>query len=186
MSDSKEKNQLKQQCELFKNRKLPNQTTGLVITKIANNCLFMVGSHIAHDCQIDSNVILVNNATLGGHVIIQNNAIVGGNSAVHQFVSIGKYSMIGGMSGVGQDIIPYTLYMGIRSYLRGLNLIGLKRKGLNSKQILILKKTYSIIFNNRDSIINNITKVKNSNCKEIDEIINFINKFNSKTKLVIK
>jgi len=80
------------------------------------------------------------------------------------------------MSGVGQDIIPYALYVGIRSYLRGLNFIGLKRKGLNSKQILILKKTYSIIFDNRDSIMNNIGKIKKNKNKEINEIINFINK----------
>ena len=83
----------------------------------------MVGAHVAHDCHISSNVILANNATLAGHVTIHNNAILGGLSGVHQFVSIGKYAMIGGMSGVESNIIPYALYTGIRSNLRGLNLI---------------------------------------------------------------
>ena len=83
----------------------------------------MVGSHIAHDCQISSNVILVNNATLGGHVNIEEGAIIGGNSGVHQFVNIGKFAMIGGMSGVGENIIPYALYTGVRSNLKGLNLM---------------------------------------------------------------
>ena len=148
---------------------------GNMKTEIHNNCLFMVGSHIAHDCKISNNVILANNATLAGHVTIDDNAIIGGLSAIHQFVRIGKYSMIGGMSGVGQDIIPYSLYIGIRSYLKGLNLIGLKRKGLSSKQILNLKKNYFIIFDNKDSIMNNIKKIKKNNSKEIEEIINFIN-----------
>ena len=146
---------------------------GKMKTEIGNNCLFMVGSHVAHDCKISNNVILANNATLAGHITIDDNVIIGGLSAIHQFVRIGKYSMIGGMSGVEQDIIPYSLYIGIRSYLRGLNLIGLKRKGLNSNKILMLKKMYSIIFNNKDLIINNIKKIKSNN-QEIKEIINFI------------
>ena len=75
-------------------------------------------------------MILANNATLAGHVSIDHNAIVGGLSAIHQFVNIGKYAMIGGMSGVESNIIPYGLYTGIRDNLRGLNLIGLKRKNI--------------------------------------------------------
>ena len=111
----------------------PGTTGGGLKTTIQDNCLFMVGSHIAHDCKINSNVILANNATLAGHVEIDNYAILGGNSAVHQFVKIGKYAMIGGMSGVEKDIIPYGLYIGIRESLKGINVIGLRRKGLESK-----------------------------------------------------
>ena len=106
----------------------PGTNGGGLKTVINNNCLFMVGSHIAHDCLIESNVILANNATLAGHVEIAENAIIGGNSAVHQFVQIGKNSMIGGMSGVEKNILPYCLYIGIRTGLKGLNLVGLKRK----------------------------------------------------------
>ena len=88
----------------------------------------MIGVHIAHDCQIFSNVIMSNNVTLAGHVKIYENSIIGGLTGIHQFVTIGKYSMIGGMSGVGTSIIPYGLYTGVREKLRGLNIIGLKRK----------------------------------------------------------
>ena len=103
----------------------PGTEGGGLYTKIRDNCLFMVGSHIAHDCFIGSNIILANNATLAGHVEIDNNAIIGGNSAIHQFVKIGKNAMVGGMSGLEKNLIPYGLYIGIRSNMKGLNLIGL-------------------------------------------------------------
>ena len=136
----------------------------------------MVGSHIAHDCKINSNVILANNATLAGHVEIDNYAILGGNSAVHQFVKIGKYAMIGGMSGVEKDIIPYGLYIGIRESLKGINVIGLKRKGLESKTINKINKTTKQIFNKEDTIINNIEKLNfdQTSIVEVKEIIDFI------------
>ena len=152
----------------------PGTKDGGMITKIENNCLIMIGSHIAHDCLISSNAVLVNNSTLGGHVKIGENAIIGGNSAVHQFVNIGKYAMIGGMSGVESNIIPYGLYFGIRSNLRGLNIIGLKRKGLTTSEITELKKNYFLIFNKDKSIVENIENIKSSNNNEIKEIINFI------------
>ena len=120
--------------------------------RVGNNCLFMVGAHVAHDCHIYSNVILANNATLAGHVTIHNNAILGGLSAVHQFVSIGKYAMIGGMSGVGLNIIPYGLYLGIRDNLRGLNLIGLKRKNVDTKTINKINKIFKKIFCDSNSL----------------------------------
>ena len=145
-------------------------------TIIKDNCLFMVGSHIAHDCKINSNVILANNATLAGHVEIDNNAIIGGNSAIHQFVRIGKYAMIGGMSGVEKDIIPYGLYTGIRENLKSLNLIGLKRKGLNSININKIKNLVKIIFNKNEIIENNIKNniVSSSKILEIKDIVEFI------------
>ena len=150
---------------------------GGMITKIENHCLIMIGAHIAHDCQISSNVILVNNATLGGHVSIDENAIIGGNSAVHQFVNIGKYAMIGGMSGVGTNIIPYGLYFGIRSNLKGLNLIGLKRKNLKKEQIHKINSVFKKIFIQTNNIESNINKLSQDekNITEIKEIIEFIN-----------
>ena len=154
----------------------PGTRKGGMKTLIKNKCLFMVGSHIAHDCQISSNVILVNNATLGGHVNIEEGAIIGGNSGVHQFVNIGKFAMIGGMSGVGENIIPYALYIGIRSNLRGLNLIGLKRKKISSIQINMIKKIFKKIFNSNFTILENIKNLNKEerNIDQIKEIINFI------------
>ena len=154
----------------------PGTKNGGMKTLIENKCLFMVGSHVAHDCKIASDVILVNNATLGGHVNIAEGAIIGGNSAVHQFVNIGKFAMIGGMSGVGSNIIPYALYTGIRSNLRGLNLIGLKRKNISSNKINKINKIFKKIFNSKFTILENIEKLKKEerSLDQIKEIINFI------------
>ena len=154
----------------------PGTKGGGLKTIIENNCLFMVGSHVAHDCIIKSNVILANNATLAGHVEIFENAILGGNSAVHQFVKIGKFAMIGGMSGVEKNIIPYGLYTGIRADLKGINIIGLKRKGINSNQIKIIIKSVKLIFDSSNSIEINVKNLSDTFTKieEIKEIIKFI------------
>ncbi len=95
-------------------------------TIIGNNCLFMISSHIAHDCKIGNNVIIANNVPLGGHVTIEDSVVIGGNSAVQQFTRIGRLAMIGGMTGVLKDVIPFGLSIGNRNYLQGLNLIGLR------------------------------------------------------------
>ena len=160
----------------------PGTEGGGMITIIKDNCLFMVGSHIAHDCIIGSNIILANNATLAGHVEIDNNAIIGGNSAIHQFVKIGKNAMVGGMSGLEKNLIPYGLYIGIRSKMKGLNLIGLKRKGLDNNKIKSLNKFIETIFDNNDSIENNLNKIKNEtkSIEEAIEIIDFIEKSNKR------
>ena len=84
-------------------------------TLIGNNCLFMISSHIAHDCQVGNNVIIANNVPLGGHAIIEDNVVIGGNSAVQQFTRIGKMAMIGGMTGVLHDVIPFGLSTGNRN-----------------------------------------------------------------------
>ena len=104
-------------------------------TVIGNKCLLMISSHIAHDCNIGNNVVIANNVPLGGHVTIEDSVVVGGNSAVQQFTRIGRLAMIGGMTGVLKDVIPFGLSFGNRNYLRGINLIGLKRKKYNNKKM---------------------------------------------------
>jgi UDP-N-acetylglucosamine acyltransferase len=160
----------------------PGTKGGGLNTVIKNNCLFMVGSHIAHDCLIESNVILANNATLAGHVEIGENAIIGGNSAVHQFVQIGKNSMIGGMSGVEKNILPHCLYIGIRTGLKGLNLIGLKRKKVTNKNIKLISSFLYNIFDKKDSIEINLKNldIKYEKILEIQEMIQFIKKSNKR------
>jgi UDP-N-acetylglucosamine acyltransferase len=154
----------------------PGTTDGGMKTVIKDNCLIMIGSHIAHDCIINSNSILVNNSTLGGHVQIGEFAIIGGNSAIHQFVNIGKYAMIGGMSGVETNIIPYGLYIGIRSDLRSLNLLGLKRKGLKKEIIFKINSIFKEIFSNKGNLESNINNLSDDskNICEISEIIDFV------------
>ena len=160
----------------------PGTFGGGLKTVIKNNCLFMVGSHIAHDCKIESNVILANNATLAGHVEIGENAIIGGNSAVHQFVQIGKNSMIGGMSGVEKNILPYCLYIGIRTGLKGLNLVGLKRKKITNNNIKLISSFLHDIFDKKNSIEINLINLdkKYEKILEIQEMIEFLKKSNKR------
>jgi UDP-N-acetylglucosamine acyltransferase len=160
----------------------PGTKGGGLKTVIKDNCLFMVGSHIAHDCQIESNVILANNATLAGHVEIGENAIIGGNSAIHQFVQIGKYAMIGGMSGVEKNILPYCLYLGIRTGLKGLNLVGLKRKNINNHNIKMISSFLNDVFNKKNSIDSNLLNLdkKYDNILEIQEMIHFLKHSNKR------
>ena len=146
-------------------------------TAIGNNCLFMISSHIAHDCQVGNNVIIANNVPLGGHAIIEDNVVIGGNSAVQQFTRIGKMAMIGGMTGVLHDVIPYGLSTGNRNSLQGLNLIGLRRAKFENKDILELSEAYKEIFATKN-INENITKLNGSFQKNplVKEVIEFITK----------
>ena len=120
--------------------------TGRMETSIGDNCLLMVGSHVAHDCIIGNNVILANNATLAGHVEVGDFVIMGGLSAARQFVKIGEHAMIGGMSGIENDVIPFAMAANERANLIGLNLVGLKRRAFDKKEIDDLRKAYKEIF----------------------------------------
>lgn len=124
----------------------PGTEGGGMLTQIGDGCLFMVGSHVGHDCRIGNRVILANNATLGGHVTIEDHAILGGLSAVHQFCRIGQHVMVGGMTGVEHDVVPYAMVMGNRAWISGLNLIGLKRRGFGRETIRALRDAYALLF----------------------------------------
>ena len=124
----------------------PGTQAGGMVTRVGDDGLFMIGVHIAHDCDVGDNVVMANNATLGGHVIIGDYAVLGGLVAVHQFVRIGRHAMVGGMSGVEQDVIPYGSVMGDRAHLCGLNIIGLKRRGFNREDIHSLRRAYRLLF----------------------------------------
>ena len=146
-------------------------------TIIGNNCLLMVSSHVAHDCQLGNNIIIANNVAIAGHAIIDDHVIIGGNSAVQQFTRIGKMAMIGGMTGVLHDVIPYGLSTGNRNSLQGLNLIGLRRSKFNNKDILGLSDAYKEIFATRN-LTENLGKL-NGSFKDnplVKDVIEFITK----------
>ena len=146
-------------------------------TIIGNDCLFMIASHVAHDCKVGNNVIIANNVPLGGHVTIEDSVVIGGNSAVQQFTRIGRLAMIGGMTGVLKDVIPFGLSIGNRNYLQGLNLIGLRRKNYENKKIIELDKAYKKIFSSKKLIENlDIIKKEFESNLLIEEVINFIEK----------
>jgi UDP-N-acetylglucosamine acyltransferase len=124
----------------------PGTEGGGSLTRVGDRCLFMVGTHVAHDCMIGSNVIMANNSALAGHVEVGDFAVLGGLSAVHQFVRIGAHAMVGGMTGVERDVIPAGAVMGNRAHLAGLNLTGLKRRGIAKDDIHSLRSAYRDVF----------------------------------------
>ena len=146
-------------------------------TVIGDNCLFMISSHIAHDCIIGNNVVIANNVPLGGHVTIEDSVIIGGNSAVQQFTRIGRLAMVGGMTGVLKDIIPFGMSFGNRNYLKGLNLIGLRRSNYDNKIILELNEAYQKIFST-DNLHNNLNIISGEykNNQLVKEVTDFIAK----------
>ena len=154
----------------------PGTKGGGLVTTVGNNCLFMVGSHVAHDCVVKDNVILANNATLAGHVLVEEFAVLGGLSAVHQFVRIGRHAMVGGMSGVEQDVIPYGSVLGNRARLAGLNIVGLKRRGFSRAEISILRKAYRLLFAEEGTISERLEDVTEmyTESQAVMDIVSFI------------
>ncbi len=128
----------------------PGTESGGGLTSVGDRCLLMVGAHVGHDCRVGSDVIMANNATLGGHVEIGDAAVLGGISAVHQKVRIGAGAMVGGMSGVEKDVVPFGMAIGDRARLAGLNLVGLKRRGVPHAEIHGVRAAYRDIFESEE------------------------------------
>jgi UDP-N-acetylglucosamine acyltransferase len=154
----------------------PGTEGGGLVTRVGDNCLFMVGAHVAHDCQIANHVIMANNATLAGHVVIEDYAVLGGLSAVHQYVRIGRHAMIGGMSGVERDVIPYGQVMGDRARLCGLNIIGMQRRGFSREDIQELRNAYQFLFSSDGTLSDRVneTAERFNGIGPVDDIIAFI------------
>jgi len=144
-------------------------------TIIGDNNLLMAYSHIAHDCKVGNGCVLANNCTLAGHVTIEDKAVIGGIVAIHQFVRIGMLSIVGGCSKVVQDIPPFSTCDGHPARVYGLNLIGLRRKGISSASIKQLDQAFRIIFNSGLSVKHAVEKVEKELEKneEISYLINF-------------
>ncbi len=154
----------------------PGTEGGGMVTRVGDDCLLMVGVHVAHDCQIGDQVIMANNATLAGHVVVGEWARLGGLSAVHQFVRIGRHAMIGGMSGVERDVIPFGQVMGNRARLHGLNIVGMQRYGYSREDIQGLRSAYQFLFSS-DGTLNdrvNETAERFGGIGPVDDIIAFI------------
>jgi UDP-N-acetylglucosamine acyltransferase len=115
-------------------------------TRVGDRCMLMVGSHVAHDCQVGNDVTFANNAVLGGHVSVGDFAVLGGHVAVHQFVRIGEGAMIGGMSGIPSDVIPFGTAIGFRAVLHGVNMVGMKRRGWSRDDIRRVWRAYRLLF----------------------------------------
>jgi UDP-N-acetylglucosamine acyltransferase len=136
--------QVREHCTIHR-----GTATGRGVTSIGSDCMLMAVAHVAHDCSVGNNVIIANNAVMGGHVTIGDHAVIGGAAAIHQYVRIGRAAMIGGVSGVEGDVIPFGSVIGNRARLAGLNVVGLKRRGFEKSAILRLRAAFRTLFSDQ-------------------------------------
>ncbi len=115
------------------------------VTRVGDDNLFMAGCHIAHDAVIGNNVVVVNNAAVAGHCVIEDEVIIGGLSGIHQWVRVGRGAIIGAVTMVTNDVIPYGLVQAPRGHLDGLNLVGLKRRGVSRGDITALRAAFQML-----------------------------------------
>lgn len=172
-----DRNTIRESCTIHR-----GTVQGNGVTRISNDNLFMVNTHIAHDCDIGSNNIFANNVTLGGHVRIDDFVVLGGLTAVHQFVNIGSHVMVGGCSGVSQDIPPYLLAQGNHANSIGLNSIGLKRRGFDEFQLQQLKLAYRIIYRQNKTIDEALSELEQlaTTTTVVSLFVEFLKRFDAK------
>ena len=143
------------------------------VTVMGDYNLIMAYCHIAHNCKLGNRIVMANAANLAGHIHVEDNAIIGGLTGIHQFTRIGAHCIIGGCSGVGKDVPPFTMASGNMAKLYGLNLIGLKRRNFSEETIQSLKQAYRIVFRSSLLLKTALEKVK-AEVADIPEVRQFI------------
>jgi UDP-N-acetylglucosamine acyltransferase len=155
-------------------------TFGNLPTRIGSHNLLLCYSHVAHDCQLGDHIILSNSVGIAGHIVIEDHAIISGMAAVHQFCRIGKHSIVGGCSKVVQDVPPFMIVDGNPANTRGLNLIGLQRRGFSEDDTKHLRQAYKKLFLKKDSnLATSLSSLKASHAADVPQVaylINFIEK----------
>jgi UDP-N-acetylglucosamine acyltransferase len=150
--------------------------TGVGVTRVGSDCMLMAVVHVAHDCTLGSNVIIANNVVMGGHVSIGDHAVVGGSAAIHQFVRIGRAAMIGGVSGVEGDVIPFGSVIGNRARLAALNVVGLRRRGFDKASIHRLHIAFKALYSKEGVFAHRLeaTRAKFGDDPLVAEVLAFI------------
>ena len=145
------------------------------LTSVGDDCLFMTGAHVGHDAHVGDRVIMANQAALGGHCVISDDVIIGGLSGIHQWVRIGKGAIIGGVTMVTNDVIPYGLVQGERGELAGLNLVGLKRRGVARSDISALRAAFAELKSGEGAFLDRARGLNEDNDSPyVAEILDFI------------
>ena len=146
------------------------------VTRVGDNCLFMTGAHVGHDVQVGNNVIMANQAALAGHCVIGDDVIIGGLSGIHQWVRIGRGAIIGAVTMVTADVIPYALVQGPRGEVDGLNLVGLKRRGVDRDDINALRVALQSMKDGEGSFQERVKRIgdEGSDSPYVREIIDFV------------
>jgi UDP-N-acetylglucosamine acyltransferase len=130
------------------------------VTSVGDEAFLMTGSHVGHDCRVGNNVILANNAVLGGHVHVGDFVFIGGHCAVHQFVRIGESVMVSGYSALSDDVIPYGFVLHAIGRLVGVNVIGMRRRGVGKEAIRAVQQVYKLLFDSEGEFAPRLDKVE--------------------------
>lgn len=145
------------------------------VTRVGDDCLLMTGSHVGHDAQIGSRVILANQVAIAGHCVLGDDVIVGGLSGIHQFVRIGCGAIIGAVTMVTNDVIPHGLVQAPRGELDGLNLVGLKRRGVERAEITALRAAYQMLAQGEGTFLDRTRRLADeTESRHVREITDFI------------
>ncbi|MDR3112427.1 MAG: acyl-ACP--UDP-N-acetylglucosamine O-acyltransferase [Elusimicrobiota bacterium] len=147
-------------------------------TVVGKNCFFMACSHAGHDCKVGDNVVMANASALGGYVEVGENAFISALVAVHQFCRIGRDTMIAGGTVATMDVIPYSMCYGDRAVLSGLNVVGMKRRGMRPGDIVEVKDSYRVLFMSKLLLSDALSRLENSKSQQVVEIVNFIKNSN--------
>jgi UDP-N-acetylglucosamine acyltransferase len=122
-----------------------SQVAGYGVTRIGSQNYFMAHSHVAHDCKVADHCILANGAVIGGHCELRDRVFLSGNTAIHQFVRMGRLSLMMGLAGVGKDVLPFMTVKN-RITVAGVNVLGMKRAGISSADITVVRKACHILY----------------------------------------
>jgi len=154
----------------------PGTEGGGMVTRVGSDCLIMNYAHVAHDCCVGDHVVLANGAQLGGHVTVEDYAVVGALVGIHQFVRIGESAILGAGSMVSLDVAPFCNATGDRATLHGLNLVGLRRRGLSEERIAALKSAYRVVFQSGLKMQEALTRVAREvpSTPEVERFVRFL------------
>lgn len=143
-------------------------------TRVGNGTFLMSGSHIAHDCVVDDQVVIASNTALAGHVRIEDRAFISGGVVVHQFCQVGRLSMVAGNAKVERDVPPFCLADGVPARLRGLNLVGLRRAGLEASRLQTLKRAYRILNDRNLKLKDRLESLAELKTEETRHLLSFL------------
>lgn len=146
------------------------------VTRIGDDCLLMAYVHVAHNCVLGNNIVMANAAMVAGHVVIEDRAVVGGMAGVHQFVRIGRNSMVSGMSRNIHDIVPFTIVDGSPARACGLNSVGMSRAGITAENRSRIKQAYKLLYRSGLRLEDAIVAIEEQveSCEEVEHLLNFL------------
>lgn len=154
----------------------PGTEGGGLVTRVGDDNLFMVNVHVGHDCQVGNHVVIANNVSLAGHVQVDDHVVIGGHSGIHQFVRIGRGAMVGVLSAVLSDVIPYGTVTGDAATLAGLNLVGLKRRSTDKAEMNALRSAYKELFAGGGTLKDRAREMKATNAGNalVTDVVDFV------------